>query len=122
MVKKKIIRKIKEVTKPRKDYVVIINKSYGNIWKGTKIYFEGKKPKNLGKDGKIGFGKHILEILKRKFDNFRLIITPVTDYITLERNIYRVRISQRTFANMNKELFERGRDIKMDIVSSTIRE
>lgn len=119
MAKKKVKRKKKKkVTKPKKDYVIISNNNYGKIWKGTKIYFEGRKPKNLGKDGKIGFGKHTLEILKRKFENFRLIITPEVDSITLERKIHRVRISQKTFAKMNSELFGRGRDIKTDIVSS----
>ena len=116
--KRKVTKKKRKIAKPKKDYVVISNKSYGNVWKGTKIYFEGKKPKNLGKDGKIGFGKHILEILKRKFSNFRFIITPEIDSITLERKIHRVKVSQKTFAKMNKELFDRSRDIKTDIVSS----
>ena len=119
MAKNKSAKKVTSKTaKRKKDYVVISNKSYGNALKGIKIYFEKKKPKNLGKDGKIGFGKHILEILKRKFENFRLIITSETDSITIERNIHRVRISQKTFAKMNSELFDRGRDIKTDIVSS----
>ncbi|MEZ4211111.1 MAG: Shedu immune nuclease family protein [Candidatus Paceibacterota bacterium] len=108
----------KRVTKLRKGYVVVSNKSYGNLLKGTRIYFEGKKPKNLGNDGKIGFGKHILEILKRKFENFHLIITAEIDSITVERKIHRVKISQKTFSKMNSELFDRGRDIKTDIVSS----
>lgn len=104
--------------KTKKDFVVISNKQiYGRIWLKTKIYFEGKKPKSLGKDGKIGFGKHILEILKRKFEKFHLIITPETDSITQERGIRRIRISQKTFASMNSELFERSRDIKTDIVA-----
>ncbi len=93
---------------------------YGSVWLGTKIYFDGKKPKNLGKDGKIAFGKHILEILKRKFERFRLIVTPQDDSITLDRNIYRVRISQKTFTALNKEYFERARDIKTDIASSAL--
>jgi len=121
MAKKKVIKRKKEsaAKKVKKDYVAITNKQmYGKVWLGTKIYFEGKKPKSLGKDGKIGFGKHILEILKRKFEKFRLIVTPETDSIKLERGIYRVRISQKTFAEMNSELFDRGRDIKTDIVSS----
>jgi hypothetical protein len=108
----------KKTINHKKDYVVVSNRGYGNALKGIKIYFEGKKPKNLKKDGMIGFGKHILEILKRKYTNFRLIITKQTDSITLERNIYRVRISQKTFGKMNNESFTRGRDIKTDIVLS----
>ncbi len=120
MAKKKVVvkKKTKAAKPKKKDYVVVKNNSYGKALKGIKIYFEGKKPTSLGKDGKIGFGKHILEILKRKFEHFRLIITPSTDSITLERNIYRVRISQKTFAKMNSEGFDRGRDIKTDIVLS----
>lgn len=120
MAKKKAIAKNKKkATKlKKKDYITITNKQmYGNVWLGTKIYFEGQKPKGLGKDGKLIFGKHILEILKRKFSNFRLIVTPETDSIALERKIYKLRISQKTFTAMYKEYMERSRDIKTDIVS-----
>lgn len=100
-------------------YVVVNNKSYGNALKGVKIYYEGKKPKSLSKDGRINLGKHVLEIFKRKFgDNFRWILTPDTDSLTIERNIYRIRTSQKTLIRMNKELFDRSRDIKHDIVTS----
>lgn len=110
-----------KLVKAKRNFVVISNKQmYGSVWLGTKIYFDGKKPKNLGKDGKIAFGKHILEILKRKFERFRLIVTPQDDSITLDRNIYRVRISQKTFTALNKEYFERARDIKTDIASSAL--
>lgn len=117
--KKSAVKKKKKAVKPKKkDYVAITNKQmYGNAWLGTKIYFEDKKPKGLGKDGKLAFGKHILEILKRKFSNFRLIVTPETDSVTLERKIYRVRVSQKNFTSMYKEYMERSRDIKTDIVS-----
>ena len=55
----------------KKNYVIVNNKSYGYSLKGIKIYFEGKKPKSLSKDGKINFGKHILEILTADyFDDF----------------------------------------------------
>lgn len=110
----------KPVKKPAQaKYVIVKNRSYGQGLRGIKIYYEGKKPKGLNRDGRITFGKHILEILKRKFENqFRWIITPETDSITLERKIYRVRTSWGTLRRMGNELRDRTRDIKNDIVSS----
>lgn len=100
-------------------YVIVKSQSYGQILKGIKIYYEGKKPKGLNRDGRITFGKHILEILKRKFGSqFRWIITETTDSITVERKIYRIRTSQTTLRRMQDELRDRTRDIKNDIVSS----
>src|SRR5437016_2128757 len=78
-------------------YVAVTNRGYGKALKGTKIYYEGKKPKGLNKDGSISFGKHILETLKGKFgDKFRWIITEQEDSIKSTYNIYRVRTSQKT--------------------------
>src|SRR5438128_668032 len=54
----------KKKTKIR--YVVVKNQSYGEKLRGSRIYYEGKKPKQLQKDGRITFGKHILEFLKRR--------------------------------------------------------
>ncbi|MDB5204766.1 MAG: hypothetical protein JWP09_794 [Candidatus Taylorbacteria bacterium] len=119
MEMKKIKSQKKSVKAKSDKFVVVTNKSYGNNLKGTKIYFEGKKPKGLKKDGTIVFGKHTLEALKRKLGTkFRLIITSNDDSIKLERAIYRVRISQKTFKSMGDKLRERTRDIKNDIVSS----
>ncbi len=73
------------------EYVIARNNAYGNKLKGTKIYFEGKRPSGLKDDGMISFGKHILELLGRKYDRFRWIITEETDSITTERGIVRVR-------------------------------
>ena len=98
-------------------YVVVSNRSYGNTLKDTKIYYEGKKPKGLNDDGRITFGKHILEAFTRKIKGrFRWIITPTTDSIKIERNIYRIRTSQKTLSQMNDALRDRTRDIKNDIV------
>lgn len=117
MPKKKTI--VKKVQKKKSDYVVVTSRSYGKALKGTKIYFEGKKPTGLKKDGSITCGKHILEILNQKFEgNFRWIITEKVDSITLERKIYRVRTSQQTLSKIGEELWDRTRDIKNDIVSN----
>jgi hypothetical protein len=98
-------------------YVVVTSKSYGAKLKGIKIYYEGKKPKGLAKDGSIRFGKHILELLRRRFgEKFRLIGTADADSIKQEYGIYRVRISIRLLERMNKELWDRSRDIKNDII------
>jgi hypothetical protein len=121
MIKKKSIPKRKKKSPKVKEakFVVVSNRSYGNVLKGIKIYYEGKKPERLDKDGRITFGKHVLEALKRKFgDKFRWIITQDVDSITIERNIYRIRTSQKTLGRMGKGLWDRTRDIKNDIVSN----
>jgi len=121
MTKKKTKPKAKKkIPTPGYKFVTITSRSYGNALKGAKIYYEGKKPKALKKDGTISFGKHILEALKRKFGNekFRWIITAEEDSIKSERNILRVRTSQRTLKRMNSSMWERSRDIKNDTVSN----
>lgn len=109
-------RKRKKTRKPR-NYVIVSNRGYGNALKGTLIYFEGQKPKALQDDGRITFGKHILESLRRKFERFRWIITQDDDSIIVERGIVRVRTSQRLLSRMNRENWDRSRDIKNDIVA-----
>jgi hypothetical protein len=47
-----------------KKYVVVSSSSYGKALKGQRIYYEGKRPTRLGDDGRITFGKNILETLK----------------------------------------------------------
>lgn len=119
--KKKTPKKAKKASPKKKEmkFVVLMNKGYGNSLKGTKIYYEGKKPKGLGKDGSISFGKHILEALKRKFgDKFRWIITAKEDSIKLEYGIYRVRTAQLTLKRMGGSLWDRTRDIKNDTVAN----
>jgi hypothetical protein len=59
-------------------YVKVSNIAYGRKLKGTKIYYEGKRPSSLKDDGKIAFGKHILELLRRKYEKFHWIITEET--------------------------------------------
>lgn len=123
-MRKKSAKKVKKPKKkaptPKAKFVVVTSRSYGSALKGTKIYYEGKKPKALKKDGTIPFGKHILEALKRKFGNekFRWVITQTQDSITTERNIVRVRTSQQTLKRMSSSLWGRTRDIKNDTVSS----
>lgn len=101
-------------------YAIVSNKSYGKSLLGTKVYFEGKKPKQIKKDGSIRFGKNILEILNVRFknDRFRWIITSGEDSIKQERGIYRVRTSLRLLGKMNSELYDRNRDIKNDLIRS----
>lgn len=101
-------------------FVVVTSRGYGNALKGTRIYFEGKKPKSLRKDGTIQFGKHILEALNRKFGKgqFRWTITPEIDSITTERGILRVRTSLKTLGRMGKSLWSRTSDLKNDTVSN----
>jgi len=97
-------------------FVVVKRGSYGKKLKGTKIYYEGKKPPGLKGDGSINCGKNILEALGNKFDRFRWIITQGDESIKLERGIYRVRTSTNTLGRMYGEQFDRNRDIKNDII------
>ena len=109
-------RKSKKPRKPARDYVVVSNRSYGTALKGTKIYFEGRRPSILQKDGRIKFGKHILQALKPIFERFRWIITANGDSIRVERGIVRVRTSLSLLRRMSTEEWDRNRDIKNDIV------
>ena len=120
MGRKKAKKKVKKkAVSTGLKYVIVSNKGYGNLLKGTRIYYEGKKPKGLGKDGSISFGKHILEALRRKFgDKIRWIITPQEDSIKVERDIYRIRTSQQTLKRMGASLWDRTRDIKNDTVAN----
>lgn len=113
-------KKKKPTSSTAAKFVTVTSRSYGNALKGMRIYFEGKKPKGLKKDGTIQFGKHILEALNRKFpkQKVRWIITPETDSITTERGIIRVRTSVKTLARMGRSLWDSTRDIKNDTVSN----
>src|SRR3989339_443972 len=112
MSKRKLIKHLTKKT----NYIIVKNPSYGKKLKGIKIYYEGKKPKRLKKNGSIKFGKHILETLKSKFEKFHWIITEQTDSITFEYGIYKVRTSQDLLNLMDKENWNRSRDIKNNIV------
>jgi hypothetical protein len=111
-------RKKKKARGPKLRFVVVNNRSYGNRLKGIRIFYEGSKPKNLSKDGKIQFGKHVLELLTRKYRDakFHWIITEETDSITTERGIIRIRTSQRLLTKLNSRLMDRTRDIKNDLL------
>jgi hypothetical protein len=103
--------------KAKKNYVVVSNSSYGKALKGQRIYFEGKKPTRLGDDGRITFGKNILETLGKKFgERFRWIITEEKDEIVVKYGITYVRTSKRLLDRMYGENFERSREVKNEIV------
>lgn len=112
-------RKKSAKTKKRvkKNYVVVSNSSYGKALKGLRIYFEGKRPTRLSDDGRITFGKNILETLGKKFgERFRWIITEEKDEITVKYGITYVRTSQALLNRMFGENFERSREVKNEIV------
>jgi hypothetical protein len=112
--KKKTVRTKKNAPK---NYVVVSNSSYGKALKGQRIYFEGKRPTRLGDDGRITFGKNILETLGKKFGpRFRWIITEETDEIVVKYGITHVRTSKRLLDRMFGENFERSREVKSEIV------
>ena len=108
---------IKTKKKRRKNYVVVSNSSYGKALKGQRIYFEGKKPARLADDGRITFGKNILEILGKKFGSrFCWTITEETDEIVVKYGITHVRTSKRLLDRTFGENFERSREVKNGIV------
>ncbi len=112
-------RKKSAKTKKRvkKNYVVVSNSSYGKALKGLRIYFEGKRPTRLSDDGRITFGKNILEMLGKKFgERFRWIITEEKDEITVKYGFTYVRTSQVLLSRMFGENFERSREVKNEIV------
>lgn len=105
------------MTKQQEHFVKVTGKNYGKALRGIKIYFEGRKPKQLKKDGTIQFGKHVLELLQRRFGKkVRWVITLNMDQISKEYGIWRVRTSQRFLSSIFKEYLSRSRDIKNDIV------
>lgn len=107
----------KKKPKNRLGHMTVNNRSYGKNLNGTKIYFEGKRPKQLKDDGTITFGKHILEHLQDKFDDdFKLILTKEENSIKKVRRVYHIRISTKLLSGMGSELWDRNRDIKNDII------
>ena len=121
MAKAKKIAPKKKVAKhaSNKNYVIISNKSYGNKLKGTKVYFEGKKPNNLKIDGSISFGKNILELLIKNFSKFHWILTEDTNEIKVQYGITKVRTSVKTIQKMYNLSYDRTRDVKEDIIKKT---
>ena len=109
----------KSKTSYQTKFVVVTNRGYGNNLKGTKIYYEGKIPKGLKKDGSISFGKNILELLKKTFAKYHWIITPDVDDITESYGIFRVRTSLKTLQRMYNLSLDRNRDVKVDIIQKT---
>lgn len=114
--KKRVEKKVKK-NKQTLKWVEISNRWYGGSLIGTKVFYEGKKPKRLKGDGSSNFGKPILELLKRKYKKFWWIITPDIDSIKMERGIARVRTSVKLLARMDNEQRSRTTDIKHDIIN-----
>jgi hypothetical protein len=108
-------------SKPKKaknlKYVTVSNPSYGQGLKGVRIYYEGEKPTSLRDDGRISFGKNILETLRKHFGNsVRWIISISEDSIEEHPQGVWVRTSRAMLKRMYSENFERSRDVKNEIV------
>lgn len=121
--KKRVVKKapLKKTKKKNEisNFIVVSNKSYGKSLKGIKIYFEGKRPSQLKKDGSISFGKNILELLKKNYPKFKWILTPDTNEIKLSYGIQRIKTSTKTIQKMYGESYDRTRDVKEDIILKT---
>ncbi|HQQ95753.1 MAG TPA: DUF4263 domain-containing protein [Cyclobacteriaceae bacterium] len=113
---KKVAKKRASKSKTAKNYVIISNRGYGKKLKGVKIFFEGKKPSGFKKDGSIGFGKNILELLTRTFPKFQWIVTEDKNEIEVTYGVHRVRTSTSTLQKMYSQSFSLTKDIKDDII------
>jgi hypothetical protein len=104
-------------TKPKLKYVTVSNRSYGQSLNGVRIYYEGERPKSLADDGRISFGKNILEVLRKQFGKtVWWIISESEDSIEEHPQGVRVRTSLSMLKRMYGENFERSRDVKNDII------
>jgi hypothetical protein len=110
--------KKKQAKNKKLNFVTVSNKFYGKVLVGQKIYYEGVKPKKLSDDGKVKFGKHILECFNIKFGckKFKWIITIKEDSVKKAGGIYKIKTSLDLLSKMDKEFWDRSRDIKNDIV------
>ncbi len=102
----------------------IKNKTYGKALLGTRIYYRGygnKRPKFL-KDNGQGFsgGKHLLEILNKKFKRYDLILTPKKDDIRSAGPKKIIQISERTLNRINGIVRDRTRDVRLDAASQIL--
>ena len=102
--------------KPKLNSVLLKNKSYGRALKGTKIFFEGKRPSFLKKDGMMKFGKNVLELFKKTFDKYQWIITEGTDEIKTTYGITRIRTSIKSIGRMRQLSIERNKEANEAII------
>lgn len=110
----------KKAKKATGKYVTVSNKGYGNALKGIKIFYKGKRPKNLKNDGSLTCGKHILEFLKKRYNKkFRWTIGTKIDGISTKHGTAYVDTSASTLKKITDALRDRTRDIKHDIVAAT---
>lgn len=114
-IKRRVTSK-KASRKPPKKHVIVTSRSYGKALRGVRIAWEGRRPTSLRDDGRINFGKNILEILGAQFSRFQWIITDDVNSVKIERGIAKVRTSQQLLSRMSSEQFDRNRDIKNDII------
>lgn len=102
-------------------FILVTNKSYGNRFKGYKIYYEGAKPKLLKDDGTFRAGKTILEFLSSKFRRFNIIISKKSK-IKKKGRFYNVYIATNDLNQIQSQLFTRGRDLKQRVIAKKLSE
>lgn len=105
----------------RKKFILVSNKSYGNRFKGYKIYYEGAKPKLLKDDGAFRAGKAVLELLSSKFKKFNIIISKKSK-IKKRGKSYHIYISASDLDQIYTQLFNRERDLKQRVVAKKFSE
>ena len=112
---------MRRVKRQRRNFIPITNKSYGNRFKGSKIYYEGVRPKLLKDDGTFRIGKTILESLSNKFKKFEIILSKKSK-IRKKGRSYNVYIATNDLNQMQSQLFTRGRDLKQRVIAKKFSE
>ena len=109
------------VKRRRRNFIPVTNKSYGNRFKGFKIYYEGVRPKLLKDDGSFRTGKTILESLSSKFKRFEIILSKKSK-IKKKGRSYSVYISTNDLNQIQPQLITRGRDLKQRVIAKKFAE
>ncbi len=105
----------------RKNSISVTNKSYGNRFKGFKVYYEGGRPRLLKDDGSFRTGKAILESLSSKFKRFKIILSKKSK-IKKKGRSYSVYISTNDLDQIQPQLITRGRDLKQRVIAKKFAE
>lgn len=112
----------KTPAKPKLGFVKITRKGYGNKLLGKKIYFEGARPKFLKDDGTFQMGKNLMDFLLAKYKTVRLIITKKKSRLEKRGRGVSVWLSPIDLRAMQNIAIERGRDVKMRVLSKKFAE
>lgn len=112
---------MRKIKRKRRKFILVTSRSYGNRFKGFKIYYEGERPKLLKEDGSFRTGKTILESLSSKFKKFRIILNNKSN-IKRAGRFYDIHIAISDLKLIYSQLFSRGRDLKQRVLAKKFAE